>query len=104
MGLVLGIDLAAKSFALSIEHDRDITILIGLYEAANHIDDSLHCSRRLALAAHERRQGMKCTKQVRGSIYKNELFGFGQLTFLLHVWFYAVSIRRDIDKNRLLDY
>jgi len=74
VGLVLCINFAAKRFSLGIKNYRYITVLIALYEAANHVDDALHGSRWLPFAAYERRQCMECTKQIRRSIYKNELF------------------------------
>jgi hypothetical protein len=52
MRLVLGIDIAAKGFALGIEYDGNIAVLIVFYETAYHIDDTLDCSGRLPLTAH----------------------------------------------------
>ena len=52
MRLVLGIDIAAKGFALGIEYDGDIAVLIAFYETAYHIDDTLDCTGRLTLTAH----------------------------------------------------
>lgn len=71
MRLVLGIDIAAKGFALGIEYDGDIAVLIAFYETAYHIDDTLDCTGRLPLAAHKWRQCMKGAKQIRGSVDKN---------------------------------
>ena len=66
--------IALYYLAIYIIRTMPVMVLIVLHEATNHVDNPLHCPRRLPFAAYQRRQCMECTKQIRGSIYKNELF------------------------------
>ena len=58
--LVFFVNIVTKGPALGIEYNRNIAVIMVLYEGADHVDDTFHCTRWQAFAVYQRWKRMEC--------------------------------------------
>ena len=66
--LVFFVHIVTKGLTLGIEYDRNIAVIVALYERANHVDNTFHCTRWHAFTVNQRRERMECPKQIRRAV------------------------------------